>query len=221
MKKALLSMVAVALLFTACNEDSKDTIEPQEVVDMSDFYLFTDADSDEASKSADKSSHSRNCHAMVNLNRQLKENPGLQKKMYDIEYHTRKNIVGKGKPPKGGGGQGGGSSSDVDVLPIQDNLGIINIPVYVHVIYPDANSISNAQVTSQMNVLNDDFRDINTNQLPSGTTFVNDATDAGFSFSLAGTFRHNDSKSSWGTNDSVKNAYPPITPETLNFPEIG
>mgnify|MGYP001137934641 FL=1 len=65
-----------------------------------------------------------------------------------------------------------------------------------------------------MATLNADFRDINTNQLPSGTTFANDATDAGFSFSLAGTFRHDDSTSSWGTNNSVKSAYPPITPET-------
>ncbi len=204
-------MAAVALLFTACDDDSQTANHEQEI-DMSDFYVYTDADTDESAKSANGKNNFKSCHTMVSLNRQLKENPGLEKKMYDVEYHTRKFIAAKGKP--GGGGPGGGGDTDVDVLPIQDNLGIINIPVYIHIVYPNANSITNAQVTSQMDILNADFRDINTNQLPSGTTFANDATDAEFSFTLAGTFRHNDSRSSWGTNDAVKAAYPPITPET-------
>ncbi|MEP3838839.1 MAG: zinc metalloprotease [Algibacter sp.] len=214
MKKLLLSMAAVALLFTACDEDKNEITQDQEI-DMSDFYVYTDIDTEEASKQTQGKESTRSCYAMANLNRQLNENPGLEKKMFEVEHHTRKFLAAKGKPPTAGGGSGGGSGeTDVDVLPIEDNLGIINIPVYIHIVYPDANSISNAQINSQMATLNSDFRDINTNQLPSGTTFVNDATDAEFSFSLAGTFRHNDSKSSWGTNDSVKSAYPPITPET-------
>ena len=127
MKKVLLSMAAVALLFTACSEDSKE-IDQEQQIDMSDFYVYTD--SDEASKQANGKSNEKSCHAMVNLNRQLNLNPGLEKKMYDVEYHTRKFLAGKGKPPKGGGGSGGSGDSDVDVQPIQDNLGIINIPVY-------------------------------------------------------------------------------------------
>ncbi len=178
---------------------------------MSNFYVHTD-ESDFTDKNGKPV---KDCYSMQNLNKQLLENPGLYKKMYDIEYATRKNILGKGKPPKGGGGNGGGSGdADVDVAPIQDGLGVINIPVYIHIVYPNANSISNAQVNSQMATLNADFRNTNVSQLPSGTTFANDATDAGFSFSLAGTFRHNDSRSSWGTNDAVKAAYPPISPET-------
>ena len=212
MKKLLLSMVAVALLFTACSEDSKEINQEQEI-DMSDFYVYTD--SDEASKETNGKSNEKSCYTMANLNRQLSLNPGLEKRMYDVEYHTRKFLAGKGKPPGAGNGGGGTTEvTDVDVLPIQDNLGVINIPVYIHVVYPDANSISNTQINSQMATLNADFRDTNTDQLPSGTTFVNDATDAGFSFSLAGTFRHNDSRSSWGLNDNIKIAYPPITPET-------
>mgnify|MGYP000318416727 CR=1 FL=1 len=148
------------------------------------------------------------------LNKKLQQNPGLYKKMYDIEFATRKLIAGKGKPPKGGGGNGGGGSTDVDVAPIEDGLGVINIPVYIHIVYPNSNSISDSQVSSQMARLNADFRDTNVDQLPSGTTFANDATDAGFSFSLAGVYRHNDSRSSWGTNDAVKAAYPPISPST-------
>ena len=205
-------MAAVALLFTACSEDSKE-INQEQQIDMSDFYVYTD--SNETSKQANGKSNEKSCYAMVNLNRQLNLNPSLEKKMYDVEHHTRKFLAGKGKPPGAGNGGGGSTGdSDVDVLPIEDNLGVINIPVYIHIVYPDANSISNAQINSQMATLNADFRDINTSQLPSGTTFANDATDAGFSFSLAGTFRHNDSRSSWGTNDAIKSAYPPITPDT-------
>ena len=205
-------MAAFALLFTACEDDKIEITQEQEI-DMSDFYVYTDANEDLSSKSANSKEKLKSCYSMQVLNKQLDENPGLSKKMYDIEYQTRKFIAGKGKPSKPGGG-GSGGSDDVDVTPIQDDLGVIDIPVYIHIVYPDANSISNAQITSQMATLNADFRDINTNQLPNGTTFANDATDAGFSFTLKGTFRHDNSTSAWGTNNAVKNAYPPITPET-------
>lgn len=211
-------MAAVAIFFTACDEEQHQINQSQEQnIDMSDFYVYTDSNDDLASKSSNGKDDKKSCHSMNVLNKQLDANPGLAKKMYDVEYHTRKFIASKGKPNGNGngGGPGGGSGdADVDVLPIDDGLGIIDIPVYVHIVYPNANSITNAQVTSQMNVLNSDFRDINTNQLPSGTTFANDATDAGFHFTLAGTFRHDDPKASWGTNNAVKAAYPPITPET-------
>ena len=99
-----------------------------------------------------------------------------------------------------------------------DQNGIINIPVYIHIIYPDGTdvngSVKDDQVTSQMDTLNADFRNTNVNQLPPGTTFANDATDAGFKFTLVKTFRYDDPKTSWGTNNSVKADYPPITPET-------
>ncbi|RIA10995.1 pregnancy-associated plasma protein-A [Flavobacteriaceae bacterium MAR_2010_72] len=212
MKKLCFSMATLALLFSSCESDQNQKLEQDAEVDMSDFYVYTDSDVEESGRSLN---NSKTCYAMVNLNRDLNENPGLEKRMYDIEYHTRKFIAAKGKP-SGSGKPGGGDSgdADVDVAPIADNLGIIDIPVYVHIVYPDNNVISKDQVESQINVLNSDFRNTNTNLLPSGTNFANDATDAGFHFTLAGTFRHNDPKSSWGTNNSVKSAYPPISPET-------
>ncbi len=209
MKKMFLGFAALALAFTACETEKTGDInqDSQEVsVDMSDFTLYVDND-DVAGKAAD----ANKCYSMQNLEYRLQKNPGLAKKMYNIELQTRKLLAranGKGKP----GGNGG--DPDVDVLPIQDGLGIIDIPVYIHIVYPDANTITDAQVNSQMATLNADFRDQNISQLPAGTNFANDATDAEFSFSLAGVFRHNDPKSSWGTNDAVKAAYPPITPET-------
>ena len=212
MKKIILGLCALTLLVVACQDDSNDSFIQEDFsqieVDMSDFYVHTDNTITKSSQGANED----RCHSMQVLNRQLKENPGLEKKMYNIELQTRKAIAAKGKPVK----PGGGGDADVDVAPIEDGMGVINIPVYIHIVYPDASTstISNAQVTTQMDVLNADFRDMNTSQLPSGTTFANDVTDAGFSFSLAGTFRHNNSTSSWGTNNSVKAAYPPITPET-------
>ncbi|WGH74742.1 zinc metalloprotease [Tenacibaculum tangerinum] len=208
MKRIFLTLAVAASVLVGCQENAKDeALDPQQSIDMSDFYVETEEVSFKG--------ESEQCQSMRVLNRQVKENPGLYKKMYDIEYATRRFLNAKGKPGGGSGGGGDtGGEADVDVAPIEDGLGIINIPVYIHIVYPNANSISDAQVNSQMATLNADFRDTNVDQLPSGTTFANDATDAGFSFSLAGVFRHNDPKSSWGTNDAVKAAYPPITPST-------
>lgn len=206
-------MLLAAGTFIGCQDNSTDiTSEQQSKIDMSNFYVHTD---EYESKSATK--EDKQCYSMQVLNRQLVENKGLYKKMYDIEYATRKFITAKGKPTKpGGGGNGGGSSSsDIDVLPINDGLGTLNIPVYVHIVLPNANNVTNSQIQAQMNVLNSDFNNSNVNQLPSGATdFVNDATVSDITFSLAGTFRHDNSTTSWGTNDAVKAAYPPITPST-------
>ena len=215
MKKLFLSLASLALLITACNSDDSKEITQEQQIDMSDFYVYTDFSDDLSSKSTNSKESFKTCYTMDVLNRQLSENPGLEKKMFDIEYHTRKFITAKGKPGGGSGGGGTGGEADIDVLPINDGLGTINIPVYVHIVLPNANDVTNSQVTSQINVLNDDFSSTNTNLLPSGATnFINDATVTGISFSLAGTFRYNNSTSSWGTNNAVKSAYPPITPQT-------
>ena len=213
-------LLAIAAFVMSCDDNNENAIPQQEIstaqeIDMSNFYLNTE--DDELSRSASSKNSSKNCSSMEVLNRQLKENPGLYNRMYKAELHTR-NHTAKGKPDKPGGGGSGGGDTDVDVTIVADNLGVIDIPVYIHIVYPDGTdtngSVKNSQITSQMAVLDDDFSSTNVNQLPSGTTFANDATDAGFSFSLAGTFRHDDSTSSWGTNDAIKTKYPPITPET-------
>ena len=217
MKKLFLSLTALGMLFTSCENDKNDVNQVQQV-DMSDFYVYTDAIADDLTgKSINSKGLTKNCYTMQVLNRQLKENPGLEKRMFDIEYHTRAFINAKGKPGTPGGGSGGGTTGeeDVDVLPIEDGLGTINIPVYFHIVMPNANDVSNSQIQSQLNVLNSDFNSTNTNLLPSGATnFVNDATVTNINFTLAGTYRYNNSTASWGTNNAVKAAYPPITPQT-------
>ncbi|CAM1350596.1 zinc metalloprotease [Tenacibaculum insulae] len=203
MKRIFLTLAVVAATLVGCQDNANDSILPtQEAVDMSDFYLATDEY--EAKGANDQ------CQSMKVLNRQLKENPGLYKKMYDIEYATRKLIAAKGKPVKGGGNNGGG-----DTTPPTDNLGVVNIPVYVHVVYSNAQeNISNTQIASQITVLNADFRKQNSDAGNTPSEFSGVAADAEITFSLAGTFRHSNSTSSWGTNNAVKSAYPPVTPST-------
>ncbi|WP_442265133.1 zinc metalloprotease [Tenacibaculum sp. ZS6-P6] len=209
MKRVFLSIAIVAGLLIGCqDEDTKNTdLSQQEAINMSDFYVQTD---ELSSRSADGAGEK--CQSMKVLNRQLKENPGLYKKMYDIEYNTRKFIAAKKGNGNGGGNNGGGDGGGT---PVTDNLGVINIPVYIHVVYSNSQqNISDAQISSQMRVLNDDFRMQNSDANNTPSEFAGVAADSEITFSLAGTFRYADSRSSWGTNDAVKSAYPPVTPET-------
>ncbi len=201
-------MAAMAFLFTSCNDDKSEELQDQSKVDMSDFYLYTDADTDEHSRLAQGKTA---CYSMVNLNRLLNEDKELHKKMYDIEYNTRNFIANKPGNGNGGNPNGGGGTTP----PPTDNLGVVNIPVYVHVIYSNSQqNISDAQINSQMNVLNDDFRKTNSDANQTPSEFAGLAADSEITFSLAGTFRHSNSQASWGTNDAMKVAYPPVTPET-------
>ena len=208
MKKIFLGLVASTFLFVSCNDDSFNNNEEQVKVDMSDFYLFTDP----LENGSEGRSQSHNCASMAVLNRQLNEDQSLYQKMYDVELQSRQ-FMANAKPGNGngGGGNGGGGdtgSDDVDVAIIPDSFGIINIPVDVIIVAPNANGVSDAQVNSQMQTLNEDFRNTNPENLPSGTTFENDRTDAGFSFTLNSVSRFDNPTTSWGTNNAVKSAYP-------------
>ena len=206
MKKVILSLLLVAGAFVGCQDSSDTTPEQQSKVDMSDFYVHTDE-----SDFHGKGEHGKQCHSMKVLNRQLKENPGLYKKMYDVEYATRKFIAAK----KGGGKPGGGNGGGGGTTPEPDNLGVINMPVYVHVVYSSsAQNVSDSRIAAQIQVLNDDFRKQNADASNIPTEFAGVAADSEINFTLAGTFRHSDSRASWGTNDAVKAAYPPVTPNT-------
>ncbi|WBX71374.1 zinc metalloprotease [Tenacibaculum retecalamus] len=204
MKRIFLTLAVAATVLVGCQDNSNDSVLPaQEAIDMSDFYVETDE--------AQHRGGNDKCYSMRVLNQQLKENPGLYKKMYDIEYATRKLIAAKGKPTNGGGNTGGGGGT----TPEPDNLGVVNIPVYVHVVYSNSQeNISNAQVASQITVLNNDFRKQNSDAGNTPSEFAGSAADSEITFTLAGTFRHSNSTSSWGTNNAVKSAYPPVTPAT-------
>lgn len=221
MKKVIFSILAVAFIFTACTNESTDIQETQ--IDMSDFYVYTDADVDEVGRSlANGKNKGKSCYTMANLNRLLNEDPGLEKRMYDIEYNTRKLLARNNAKPgngNGGGRPGGGGGGGTD--PVGDPIefgGSATIKVYVHVLYrTDAENISDAQIESQIDVLTKDF----TNENADGNhpyAFSSLATSTGLTFELVDITRKQTSKSSWGTRDAMKKSkrggIDPITPET-------
>ena len=94
------------------------------------------------------------------------------------------------------------------------------IPVYIHVLYRTSNeNISNAQIQSQIDVMNRDFGGQNTDlsQVPSAFQSVT-STNSGIQFTIAGIYRKQTSKSSWGSNDAMKytsqGGRAPISPNT-------
>ena len=210
MKKLILSFAALALIVVACQNNADEAIPNQEAaVDMSDFYVYTSAD---VSAKSTKDAPSDKCASMKVLNQELKDNPGLENRMFQIEKHTREFIAAKGSPT-GKGKPGGGTTPP----PPTPYLGTITIPVYVHVIYSNsAQNISDSQINSQITVLNNDFNDSNYNDVPAEFRGVGANIDINFTLNSSNIARHSDSTSSWGTNNSVKSAYPPVA-GYLNF----
>ncbi len=93
---------------------------------------------------------------------------------------------------------------------------IRTIPVNVIVVYSNSQeNISQAQIESQISVLNEDYAGTNSDisGVPSEFTGVTSAS-SGIQFVLSNIERHSDSRTSWGTNDAVKYAYPPTSPST-------
>jgi Pregnancy-associated plasma protein-A/Secretion system C-terminal sorting domain/Fibronectin type III domain len=101
--------------------------------------------------------------------------------------------------------------------PSVSNRSVITIPVVVHVIYNnEAQNISDAQVMSQLAVLNQDFRRLNTDKSQVPQEFAGVAADAEIEFCLArrkpdgtptnGIDRVYTNKNNWGANDDMKRA---------------
>ncbi|WP_245328311.1 GEVED domain-containing protein [Hymenobacter aquaticus] len=89
------------------------------------------------------------------------------------------------------------------------------IPVVVHVLYSNTNeNISDAQIASQIAVLNEDFRKLNSDVSKTPAAFAGLAADAGLQFVLAkrdpngnattGIERKSTTKTTWGTADAMK-----------------
>ena len=198
MKKTLLFFAFIALTIIACQDTSEETSPNQEVaeIDMSDFFVYSD--SDDASKSTNKGKEDK-CHSMKVLNRQLKENPGLEKRMYDIEFHTRKAIAAKGKPTKPGGG--GGGTPTLDPTPY---VGSITIPVVINILESSSENVTQAQIDSQIAILNEDFNNSNPNTSNTPNYFNDDIANVDITFTIAAINRKTTKKTSWGTRDTMK-----------------
>lgn len=127
----------------------------------------------------------RNCGSMDYLADQIKANPEIQRNMDQIERFTQDYI---------------NRSNEREL-----NNGIITIPVIVHVVYQNSTeNISDAQIQSQMQVLNDDFRRMNADASNTPSDFIGVAADTEIEFCLTQTIRVPTTVNSFGTNDAVK-----------------
>lgn len=199
MKKIILSFAFLAFTIIACQDNSDEITPNQEVaaIDMSDFFVYTDDYT--LSAKATANSQADKCQSMKVLNRQLKENPGLEKKMYDIEFHTRKLISAKGKPGSGGGG----GTPTPDPTPY---VGSITIPVVINILESSSGNVTQAQIDSQIAILNEDFKNNNPNTNGAPIEFAGLVADVDITFIVAGINRKTSSKSSWGTRDTMKSS---------------
>lgn len=134
------------------------------------------------------------CGTMDALAQQLMQNPDLAESMHKVEVATQATIAA-------------GILEGRDV--------VVTIPVVVHVVYNTATeNISDAQVQSQIQVLNEDFRRLNADASQTLAQFVGVAADSEFQFCLAtrdpagaptnGITRTSTSVTSFSTNNAVK-----------------
>ncbi|GAB3730994.1 zinc metalloprotease [Hymenobacter agri] len=139
----------------------------------------------------------RACGSMEALAAQLAADPTQAKRMADIEAHTQRLIANPALQ--------------------RTTAGTVIIPVVVHVLYNTAaQNISDAQVQSQIDVLNEDFRKLNADASKTPAQFAGLAADANVQFVLAkrtptgaatnGIIHKQTKTSSWSTNDAVKNS---------------
>lgn len=137
----------------------------------------------------------RVCGTMQRLDELKAQDPSLEQRMSDIESHTQNFINNNGMPKAAG------------VL--------YTIPVVVHVLYNTATqNISDAQIMSQINVLNADFRKLNADASLVPSAFTSLAADAQIEFCLAqqtptgaattGIVRKSTTVTSFTSNDNVK-----------------
>ncbi|MDB4126422.1 zinc metalloprotease [Flavobacteriales bacterium] len=136
----------------------------------------------------------RNCGTMEHLEFLQSQDPMLEQRMQKNEYSLQQKIHNQ---------------------PESFSSTIITIPVVVHVVYyTSTENISTAQVQSQIDVLNEDFRRLNADAINTPSAFQSLAADSEIEFCLAsidpngnsttGITRTSTSQSSFSTNDGVK-----------------
>jgi hypothetical protein len=136
----------------------------------------------------------RNCGTMDVHDRLMHEHPDYQQRMQRIEQFTQEAI----------------SSGTLDL-----SKNLITIPVVIHVLYnTSSQNVSDAQIQSQLNVLNQDFRKLNADAANTPSIFTSSVADVEISFCLAtkdpngnptsGIIRKATSVTSFGSNDAMK-----------------
>ncbi len=134
----------------------------------------------------------RTCNTMEVLQEMMKQDPNLMENMEAIEAQTRFFVENN-----------------------KEVTGVITIPVVVHVVYRTSiENISDAQILSQIAVLNEDFRRLNADRFNTPSDFTSVAADVQIEFCLAsvdpqgntttGITRTATNATSFGTNNAVK-----------------
>ncbi|HET6256927.1 MAG TPA: M43 family zinc metalloprotease [Puia sp.] len=125
------------------------------------------------------------CRSSEYRKQQLQANPALVQEMAAIEAFTANQV--KSRPViVAGGGASGGTDGGANNLTNNATVPLITIPIVVHIVYhTGAENIGDAQVQSQIDVLNRDFqkRNVDTAEIPSYYRSL--AANCGFRFGLA------------------------------------
>ncbi len=137
----------------------------------------------------------RVCAAHSHMEEQISESPEMYDALQALEQYTQKYVK---------------NFDGVKATRI--------IPIYVHVIYNTATeNISDAQIQSQIDVLNADYAGTNFDITKTPAEFAK-VGNTGIQFVLAGITRKSSTKTSWGTADAMKKSsqggVDPITPAT-------
>ena len=139
----------------------------------------------------------RKCGTMNVLERLKTEDPALEVKMEKMERELQKYLT----------------SNQIS----RDAQAVVTIPVVVHVVYnTSTQNISDAQIQSQIKILNDDFRRLNADKVNTPSAFSSVAADCQINFCLAskdpsgnattGITRTSTSTTSFYDDDKVKSS---------------
>jgi hypothetical protein len=197
MKKLFLSLAILALAVVACQNNDEVTPNQEAAVDMSDFYVYTS--DDVSAKSANDANNGDKCYSMKVLNQQLKDNPGLEQRMFEIEKHTRTLIAAKSTSAKGKPGSGGGTV----VTPYPN---AISIPVILNILEDPAHPVTQANIDSQIAILNQDFNNNNPRTSGVPSLFSGLVANVNITFTLGAVNRKASTKATWGTSNAMKSA---------------
>jgi hypothetical protein len=142
----------------------------------------------------------RKCAAHEVQEEQMRNDPALRARYQEVENFVQRFLETPGNET---------------LLP----NGTIEIPVVVNVLYKtNAQNISQEQIDSQIDVLNDDFSATNSDYSSVPSVFQSvKSGDFDIKFVLAGVNRRQTNKSSWQLNDQMKKAQagiPPTDPAT-------
>lgn len=115
----------------------------------------------------------RECATMGNFDRLKVEHPEIISQMENIENQTNQFIQNQ-------------QTAKLIAGNTNSIFAVVNIPVVVHVLYNTASqNISDAQIQSQIKILNDDFRKLNADVTRVPSTFTSVVADVGINFCLA------------------------------------